>query len=259
MLIVQFTSLWKTDSVRVALIVTACAIAAIASVTFAAAISGTYRIESPQGAITAIIEVHGNELTGSVDFMGKSSATLSGSLQNENIASGSVTSQQGTGAFAAKIRDDMLELTLFQGGAAKSPAPPPLLLRRMTPVITNAPAAEPAIEPGDKRLIGSWVYRDEYFGEEDSAPRNEYLEFRADGSYSLGRSGDAMEGSRTAFAARKMRKPETGSWRTEDSELYVKGKGSEDWIHVGRYSMKADGRSMRISYEQGNRKLWTRQ
>lgn len=232
--------------------------ATFASTAFAATLTGTYRFDSPQGPITATIEVHGGRLTGSIDFFGKSAATLDGNVQSENIASGSVSSGQGSGAFAAALHDDTLELTLFQAKGSK-PATPPLVLRRIVPEGERAVAPDAVIEIGDKRLVGRWTYRDEFFSEEDSVARNEYLELHADGTYVLGRSGDMQDGAGESTRAGKARKPESGRWRAEDGVLYFMVTRGVDWMPVGRYLLKADGRSMRISYERGNRKLWTRQ
>lgn len=236
----------------------ALAFATVTSTTFAAAMTGTYRLDSPQGPITATIEVHGGRLTGSIDFFGKSTAALDGNLQGENSASGSVSSGQGSGAFAAALHDDTLELTLFQAKGSK-PATPPLVLRRIVASGEHAIAPDAVIDIGDKRLIGSWTYRDEFFSEEDSSARNEYLELHADGTYVLGRSGDMQDGAGESTRAAKAHKPESGRWRAEDGVLYFMVNRGVDWMPVGRYLLKADGRSMRISYERGNRKLWTRQ
>jgi hypothetical protein len=244
----------------VALVVAASAYAAFAAGALAAALTGTYRFDSPQGPITATIEVRGSRLTGSIDFFGKSHATLDGSVQSESIASGSISFERGNGAFAAVLHDDTLELTLFQAGGPKPAATPSLSLRRTVPTAKSQDVVpEAGIEIGDKRLIGSWVYRDEFFSEEDAVARNEYLELHADGTYVLGKSGSVPEGVGEPPRAGQARKPESGHWRAEDGTLYFGNKGGVEWFAVGRYAMKADGRSMRISYERGNRKLWTRQ
>ena len=248
-----------TAQALAALVLAVFGYATLASSAFAAAMTGTYRLDSPHGAVTATIEVHGDQLTGSIDFFGKSTATLDGNLQGENTASGSISSKQGTAAFAATLHNDTLELTLFQGGGAKPGATPSFTLLRTVPATAIVDTTPTAINVGDKRLIGSWVYRDEYISEEDSAARNEYLEFHGDGTYVFNKSGDATEGSMRSSAAGKMRKPENGNWRAQDGVLYVMNKGGADWIRVGLYEMKENGRSMRISYERGNRKRWTRQ
>ncbi|MEO8004294.1 MAG: hypothetical protein ABI771_05275 [Betaproteobacteria bacterium] len=221
--------------------------------------TGTYRLDSPRGAITATIEVRGTQLTGSIDFFGKSSATLAGILQDESIASGSISAEHGNGAFAATLHDDTLELTLLQGGGARVGAAPPLILRRIAPAATREATTPAAIEIGDKRLIGSWAYRDEFFSEEDSVVRNEYLELHADGTFVLGNSAAMAEAGGESSRAGKARQPESGHWHADDGALYFRNKGGADWIRIGRYSLKDKDRSMRISYERGNRKLWTRQ
>lgn len=241
----------------VAIVVAASGFAAFAAGPLAAGLTGAYRFDSPQGSITATIEVRGSRLTGIVDFFGKANATLDGSLQSESTASGSMSSEHGGGAFTAALHDDTLELTLFQAGGPKPAATPTLTLRRSVPG-ANSPdvVPEPAIEIGDKRLIGSWAYRDEFFSEEVSVARNEYLELHADGTYELGKSGEVAEGAGESTRASKAA---SGRWRAEGGTLYFRNTGGTEWFPVGRYAMKADGRSMRISYERGNRKLWTRQ
>jgi hypothetical protein len=244
----------------VAIVVTASGYTAFAAGAPAATMTGTYRFDSPQGAITATIEVRGSQLRGSIDFFGKSAATLDGNVQSATIASGSISFDRGSAAFTAALREDTLELTLFPAGGPKPAATRPLALRRSVPS-ANSPDVVPeaAIETGDKRLIGSWAYRDEFFSEEDSVARDEYLELHADGTYVLGKSGEGPEGIGESTRAGKARTPESGHWRAKDGTLYFRNKGGAEWFPVGRYALKADGRSMRISYERGNRKLWTRQ
>jgi hypothetical protein len=244
----------------VALALAASGYAAFAEGALAAALTGTYRFDSPQGPIMATIEVRGSRLTGSIDFFGKSTATLDGSVQSESIASGSISFERGNGAFAAALHNDTLELTLFQAGGPRPAATPPLSLRRIVPTAKGLDVVpEAGNEIGDKRLVGSWVYRDEFFSEEDSVARNEYLELHADGTYVLGKSGEVPEAVGELPRAGQARKPESGHWRAEDGTLYFRNKGGAEWFPVGRYAIKAGDRAMRISYERGNRKLWTRQ
>lgn len=241
-----------------ALVVAASGFVAFASPAFSAAMSGTYRFDSPRGPITATIEVRGSRLTGSIDFFGQSSATLEGSVQSESSASGALSFGRGSGAFAATLYDDTLALTLFQAGGPK-PATPPMVLRRIVPAEKGPAVEEAAIAIIDQRLIGSWVYHDEFFSEEGSAARNEYLEFHADGTCLLDNGEEVTEGDGESARPGKAPKPRSGRWRTEDGVLYTRNNGSADWVRIGRYAFRDQGRSMRISYERGNRKLWTRQ
>jgi hypothetical protein len=50
---------------------------------------------------------------------------------------------------------------------------------------------------------------------------------------------------------------ESGQWRARDSILYVMQPDGQ-WGRVGRYGMTEDGLTMRIIYDRGGRKLWTR-
>jgi hypothetical protein len=107
--------------------------------------------------------------------------------------------------------------------------------------------------------VGSWLHEDEFFSEDAGAPIDEFLEFHADGTYAYRKGQAATDEKKRSFGASRKRKSESGRWRAGDGIISVRGDADEEWIPLGRYAMTEDQRTMRISYESGNRKLWIRQ
>jgi hypothetical protein len=223
-----------------------------------APMTGLYRAEYPQGAIVATLDAQGERLSGSIDFFGKSSARLSGTLQGEYTANGSVTSDAGSSAFSISLRGDKLELAFSVASGAQR-AMPPLILTRVAAAVESEKPVPPASTLGDKRLVGSWLHEDEFFGEDAGAPIDEFLEFHADGTYVYRKGQIATDEKKRSFGANRKRKSESGTWRADDGVISVRGAGDDEWIRLGRYAMTEDKRAMRISYDSGNRKLWIRQ
>jgi hypothetical protein len=119
------------------------------------------------------------------------------------------------------------------------------------------PAAPPGSAAGDPRLVGTWVGQTLITSGDASMASEEYLIIRADGSYAYGR-GRAVAGGAGWSAQGGGGGPiESGQWRAQDSVLYVIQPDGQ-WGRVGRYGMTEDGQTMRIIYDRGGRKLWTR-
>jgi hypothetical protein len=84
----------------------------------------------------------------------------------------------------------------------------------------------------------------------------EFLVFRADGSYAYGKGRSVAGGSGWSFEGGGG-PSETGRWRAADGIFYVLQPDGQ-WGRVGRYGMTDDGQTMRIIYDRGGRKLWSR-
>lgn len=51
---------------------------------------------------------------------------------------------------------------------------------------------------------------------------------------------------------------ERGRWRVQDSLLYLAAGESGQWKRIGQYGMTENGQTMRIIYDAGGRRLWSR-
>jgi hypothetical protein len=123
----------------------------------------------------------------------------------------------------------------------------------------SAPGAGPSVPggAGDMRVVGTWVGQTLITSGNASMASEEFLVFRADGSYAYGRGRAVASGS--TWSAEGGGGPiERGRWRAANSVLYLLQQDGQ-WRRIGRYGMTEDGRTMRITYDRGGRKLWTRQ
>jgi hypothetical protein len=90
-----------------------------------------------------------------------------------------------------------------------------------------------------------------------SMTSEQVLIFRADGSYTYGQGRAVAGGSGWSFDGGQGGATERGRWRTEGEILYLAGQNGQ-WQRIGRYGMTEDGQTMRITYDRGGRKLWSR-
>lgn len=229
-----------------------------ASFAHAADLAGTYVLENRQGRIVAKLDVRGERLTGTLDVMGKVEMTLTGSVTGDS-ASGTIYSTDGAGTFEAMLHGDVLNLTLSQKDSpSRNAAKVPMQLRRAdTAPAIAAPVAPVDDAGGDRRLVGRWIYQDIVADSDVSFASEEHMAFDADGSYLYEKADTSAYDEDRSFDRGKRGKVERARWRAQDGVLYVLRNG--DWIRIGKYSLSKDGRTMRIAYNAGNRKLWSRQ
>ena len=221
----------------------------MAVVAHAAGLDGSFVIQGPQGRVLAKLEVRGERLVGYVEFAGRSRINLVGSIRG-NSAKGSATSRDGSGEFEAQVEGDTLNITLSQkDGPNQKAARLPLVLQREGP----APAGT---APGDRRIVGHWSYQNLIVSGNASFASEEHLLFRADGSYAYGKGPTAAGASDWSFDGGRGGDVEHGLWRAENGVLFV-GDGNR-WTRVGTYGFTDDGSTMRISYDGGGRKIWSR-
>lgn len=224
---------------------------------------GTYAVETPRGNIVVRLDVVGGRVTGTLDVTGSRPLTLSGTALGR-YARGTMSAGGDTGEFEALVEGDTLNMRVSQGTESL-----PLTLQRV-----NASAAAPSPGPGpppspppdagppapgqggDPRMVGTWVGQTLITSGSASMASEEFLVFRADGSYSYGKGRSVAGGSGWSYEGGGG-PTENGRWRAEDSVFYVLQPDGQ-WGRVGRYGMTDDGQTMRIIYDKGGRKLWSR-
>jgi len=219
-------------------------------------LSGTWVFRTPEGALTANLMVDGSTLSGNVDVAGTGAViTLSGTMQGPRSASGTAAMASSRGRFEARIEGDDLILTLTDDGApGKQGAALPLRFTRAGPSAAPTPAAA-----GDPRLVGTWVSQQVLGSGDASFASEELVVIRADGSFTWGRGRSAAGGNGWSWDGGTGGAPVHGRWRVDGRALYATLAGPDGgWTKVGTYGLTDDGSVLRIIYEGGERKLWTR-
>jgi hypothetical protein len=222
-------------------------------------LAGTYALQTPRGLMVVRIEVTGGRLAGTLDVPGSSTIVLRGNALGR-YARGTIASPVDTGEFEALVEGDTLALKLSQKAQTV-----PLRLQRVDtstaaapPGKVPAPSPGPAVQTGtrDTRLVGTWVGQTQITSGDASMASEEFLVFRADGSYAYGKGRAVAGGSNWSYEGGGGA-TERGQWRAEDGVYYILGQNGQ-WKRVGRYGMTDDGQTMRIIYDAGGRKLWSR-
>jgi hypothetical protein len=223
-------------------------------------LAGTYALLTQRGQMVVRIEVTGGQLTGTLDVPGSSTIALRGNALGR-YARGTISSPVDTGEFEALVEGDTLALTLSQ----KAQTVPVRLTRVDTSTAVTPPGKVPVLSPAppvqsgasDMRLVGIWVGQTQISSGDASMASEEFLVFRADGSYTYGRGRAVAGGSGWSYDGGGDGATELGRWRTEDGVYYILGQNGQ-WKRVGRYGMTDDGQTLRIIYDAGGRKLWSR-
>jgi hypothetical protein len=123
----------------------------------------------------------------------------------------------------------------------------------------SSPAPTPS-EPGhasDKRLIGNWVHQNLITSGNASFASEEFLSFRADGAYSYGKGRSVAGGGNWSYDGGRGSGGENGRWRASDGVLYMLDQNGQ-WSRIGKYGFTEDLSTMRITYDRGGKKLWSR-
>jgi hypothetical protein len=236
------------NATRILLVLVCCWFATLAT---AAGLGGTYAIDGQQGRIVAKLEEKGARLTGSIDFGGQTRINLVGAITG-NTARGSATSKDGAGQFEAQVDGDKLSIVISQkDGPNQKAARLPLLFQR-----TGTQVARHGI--GDPRLIGHWSSQNLIVSGNASFASEEHLIFREDGSYVYSKGAAAGGAVDWSFDGGQGTDREHGLWRTQEGMLFVQGQNGQ-WVRIATYGMTGDGSTMRITYDGGGKKLWSRQ
>jgi hypothetical protein len=223
-------------------------------------LTGTYALETPRGLMVVRIEVADGRLAGTLDVPGSSTIALRGQALGR-YARGAIASGADTGEFEALAEGGALILRLSQGSEVV-----PLRLQRVDPsAATTSPGRGPAPSPapppvqsgeGDPRLVGTWVGQTLITSGDASMASQEFLVFRADGTYAYGRGRAVAGGSGWSYEGGGGA-TEQGRWRTENGIYYVLQRDGR-WMRIGKYGFTEDGRTMMITNDRGGKKLWSR-
>ncbi len=226
-------------------------------------LAGTYQLSLPGGIVTLRLEVKGTALTGALEAQGQTAATLSGTVSGDK-ASGRAVSSGGEGSFAIALSGDVLRLTLSQeDGPQQRAGSLPMEFRRAGAAAAAPPPVVPPASPsagdvaGDPRLVGDWSYQDVIVSGSASMASEERISFRADGTFVYAKGRSVAGGTDWSYDGGPGGSAERGRWRAQNGVLFV-ARSSGDWVRVGTYGMTEDGRTMRVIYDQGGRKLWSR-
>ena len=229
-----------------------------------AGLPGTYVLEAGGGTSIARLEVTGSMLTGTIDVNGRSTLRLAGAAKG-NLSRGTVVSSDGSGSYEAVVEGDVLTLRISQeDGPNQRAASVTFQFRRADAAVAAKPRAAPPTQAaqgggaGDPRLVGSWTAQELLGGGGASMAIEEHLMFRADGSYAYGKGRAVAGGADWSFDGGGGGDVERGRWRAGDGVLFVLDPAGR-WARIGTYGMTDDGSTMRITYDGGGRKLWSRQ
>jgi hypothetical protein len=215
-----------------------------------AGFSGVYAGDIAGQRSYANLQVSGDKLVGSLDVGAGARINLTGRVR-EGIAGGFANSRDGTGAFEAQVEGDTLVLTISRPDGPKQKA------MRLTSRLQRV-AADGGTRPGgDPRLAGHWFHENLIVSGNASFATGEHLLFQADGTYAYGKGATAAGATDGSFEGGTGGDREVGLWRARDGVLYVVGREGQ-WMRVGTFAMAEDGGALRISYDGGGRKLWTR-
>lgn len=225
-----------------------------------AGLAGTYTLDAPGGRFVARIDVKGNALSGAIDLNGNRMLDLAGAV-NGNYSRGNVSSKDGAGTYEAQVSGNVLDLVISQqAGPRQRAATLPLKFRRAEAAAASKPVPGGATDAsvGDRRLVGHWVYQEILGGGGASLASEEHLVFRADGNYAYGKGRTAGGGADWSYDGGSGGDVERGRWRANNGVLFVLVQDGQ-WARVGTYGMTDDGSTMRITYDGGGKKLWSRQ
>lgn len=224
-----------------------------------AGLPGTYTLDAPGGTFTARIDAKGTALAGTIDLDGKPLLKLDG-VVNGTYSRGTVASKDGSGQYEARVQGEVLQLLITQqAGPNQRAASLPMQFRRASAAAPAKPPAGTGATPvGDRRLIGHWLSQEILGGGDASLASEEHLVFQVDGNYAYGKGRTAGGGVDWSFDGSSGGDVERGRWRAEKGVLYLRVPTGQ-WARVGTYGMTDDGNTMRIVYDGGGRKLWSRQ
>ena len=232
-----------------------------ASFAHAQDLPGTYVTEGKNGLVVVRMAVSGTRLAGTVSVAGHPTLELVGYVAGR-YTSGTIV---GLGEFEAEVDGDTLHYVLAQDEGPNRPARTVTLqLRRVDPSTlarlqggTMGFPSAPASGGGDPRLVGNWVSQSMISSGSASMASEQFLRFNADGSYAQAKGRSVAGGGNWSYQGGGGGGTTQGRWRAESEQLYTMGQGGQ-WQHVGRYGFSPDGQTMRITYNNGNKKLWSR-
>lgn len=238
-----------------------CVLSLLAGSVAAAPLDGTWQLDTAQGTFTARLVTQGRAVIGTIDVAGRSTISLTGTLQGD-AAAGLASTDEGVGRFEARVQGDALELVLSQeDGPNQRAARLPLSFRRVQAAAPPVPGGKPAPAAGDAggdgRLVGTWEWQEVISSGGASFAQSEWLVIRADGTFAWNKGAAAAGGAGWSYDGGSGGDGMRGRWRARGGVLFAQGADGA-WMRVGTYGMTDDGAAMRISYDGGDRRIWQR-
>jgi hypothetical protein len=229
-------------------------------------LNGTWQLDTAEGSLVATLSTQGNVIAGSIAVHGRPAViTLTGMLRTPESAAGVATSESGTGRFEAQVAGEVLNLVLSQDDEPNQRAAAvPLQFRRAqaaappAPASAGKPAAAPRDAGGDARLEGAWEWQEVINSGDASFAQSEWLEFRADGTFASGKGPAAAGGAGWSYDGGGAGGAQVvGRWKAKGGVLFALGVDGK-WVRVGAYGMTDDGRAMRVTSDDGWKRVWQR-
>ncbi len=179
--------------------------------------------------------------------------TLSATEANERIA-GQLKDPQ-TGAIANmqlwQTEKGKLQLLIQMPG---QPQALNLAFSRDKP--RNSSSQNTAKTQRNPALVGRWRYNQSYTSGSFSGAYQESLLLYPDGRFEIG-EGKFAGGTAGVSGSSSGGQSESGEWKTDMNQLYVRANNGGPWQLYCRYSVSSD--SMLFIFANGEKKLWSRQ
>ena len=241
---------------------------------------GTYLFEWQDGRSVAAVELEGTTFRARVATSGGYVFGLVGTAAGSH-ASGTIVGKSGTGEFGefeASIEGDVLSLDLnLRPAPDQEPEPLSITFSRIDadsdesvaqesappesatpPSVAESPVQVPGGAAGDPRLVATWVYQSLVTSGDASYASEQFFDLLADGRYAFGRGSTVAGGAGWSYnGGEGDGETERGFWRAAEGILYLLDENGQ-WKRIGKYGMTEDGSTMRITYDSGGKKLWSR-
>lgn len=224
----------------------------------AAPFAGTFKVTVDGETSTLTIEQSGAELRGRIDNIPLRGKTDGEAAQIEllNPDTGAVGA---TGQLTLRGNEIVAVLTMNRPQTGQPVQLPPLTF---TPIAASssapaspAPAATANDEQHDQRVVGRWLYTWTAASNGFTAAVDTFFVLKSDGTYEYGDGKAAAGGPDSSFVSDRGNVT-TGQWRTENKILFLKQDGGE-WTRVAKYLI--DNSNMMLIYNNGSKKVWSRQ
>lgn len=106
--------------------------------------------------------------------------------------------------------------------------------------------------------MGAWDWQEVINSGDASFAQSEWLEFRADGTFAWGKGPAVAGGAGWSYDGGSASGAQMiGRWKAKGAVLFALGVDGK-WVRVGAYGMTDDGPAMRVTYDGGGKRIWTR-
>lgn len=222
--------------------------------------AGTWLYQDQNGQSQAVIQVSGNQLSGTVSD-GTMSMPMQGTITGTN-AQGSMTFNGQPLPFTAQLAGDQLTVNVTVGTMSQTF----VLFRAGSAAAQQATGggqpqggAAPRAADGqnrDQRVIGHWRHTEVYSSDGFSFVSDTFLWVGPDGTYRMTSGGSGASTQDASVMNDGGEVLSEGVWRTTGNQIEVQVAGDQTWYPAGSYIV--DGTSLMITQADGSRKLYER-